>query len=52
MTRDHIRESAELKAITAVSNLGLFFKTKPCDIASYPACGWPRWQQRKPVSRL
>lgn len=43
MTTDHIKESDELVVIIGVSRLDLFVKIEPCDIASYPACGWPRW---------
>lgn len=32
MTTDHIKESAELKVIIAVSKLGLFVKAQHCDI--------------------
>lgn len=36
---DHIKGSAELMAVIAVSKLDLFVKTEPCDIASYPTHG-------------
>lgn len=32
MTTDHVKESAELKVIIAVSKLDLFVKTQYCDI--------------------